>query len=217
MRIFFLAILVFCLSNTIVSAQDDQDTLVQFTGMVLDGTTEELFPVSYANIYLKSQSRGTYSDLRGYFTLVVERGDTVIFSTLGYKSVEYVIPDSLEEDRYSVVQLMTRDTFNLPETVVFPWPSKKHFKIEFLAMDVTDELANRALENLAEEALRKQQAEVPKDGREQADYYLRQQAKSYYHIGQTPPMNIFNVVAWKQFFEAWERGDFKKKDKKEKK
>jgi len=213
MRFFLLSICALLFSTTLV-AQDNQDSLVQFTGMVLDGTDEELFPVSYANIYIKSENRGTYSGLKGYFTIVVEKGDTVVFSTLGYKTAEFVVPDTLEEDRYSVVQLMTRDTFNLPEMVVFPWPSKEHFKIEFLALDVTDVLAERALENLAEEALRKQQNEVPRDGREQADYYLRKQAKSYYHIGQTPPMNIFNVVAWKQFFEAWERGDFKKeKDK----
>lgn len=215
MRFFFLSICTLFLSTSIF-AQTEQDSLVQFTGMVLDGTDEELFPVSYANIYLKDENRGTYSGLKGYFTFVVERGDTVVFSTLGYKTVEFVIPDTLEQDRYSIVQLMTRDTLNLPETVVFPWPSKEHFKIEFLALDVKDALAERALENLAEDALRRQQAEVPRDGREHADYYLRQQAKSYYHIGQAPPMNIFNVVAWKEFFEAWERGDFKKKKDKKK-
>jgi hypothetical protein len=52
---------------------------------------------------------------------------------------------------------------------------------------------------------------VPYDGRENADYYLRQQASSYYYIGQTPPMQIFSPIAWKEFFDAWKRGDFKKK------
>jgi len=215
MRVLFLSLLAILLSSSFIQAQENQPRkLVQFTGMVLDGTDEALFPVTYANIYLKNRSRGTYSDNQGYFTIVVEEGDTVLFSTIGYKTAEFIIPDTLEEDRYSIVQLMTRDTFNLPETVVFPWPSREHFKIEFLAMDVSDALAERAVENLAEEALRRQQNEVMRDGDEQADYYLRQQAKSYYHIGQTPPMNIFNVMAWKDFFEAWKRGDFKKKDKK---
>ena len=30
-------------------------------------------------------------------------------------------------------------------------------------------------------------------------------------------MNIFSPVAWKQFFDAWKKGDFKKNKKKEKK
>ncbi|MFT4666096.1 MAG: hypothetical protein ACI8YQ_002926 [Polaribacter sp.] len=211
MRIYLSFLFTALLFSTSLTAQEVPAKLpVQFTGMVLDGTNEELYPVSYTNIYLKSQGRGTYSDLRGYFTIVVERGDTVTFSAIGYKEVDYIIPDSLTSDRYSIVQLMSRDTFNLPETVVFPWPSRDHFKIEFLAMDVSDLLAEQAMENLAEEALRRQRASVAVDGNESADFYLRQQSKSYYHIGQAPPMNIFNVVAWKDFFDAWQRGDFKK-------
>ena len=214
MRIFlFLFVSIFS-PHGILAQAETKDNLVQFTGMVLDGSDEELIPVSYTNIYLKGKGRGTYSDLRGYFTIVVEKGDTVTFSAIGYKEAQFVIPDTLEEDHYSIVQLMTRDTFNLPETVVFPWPSREHFKIEFLAMDVSDILAERAMENLAEEALRRQRADIAVDGNESADFYLRQQAKTNYYIGQTPPMNIFNVVAWKEFFEAWKRGDFKKKKKK---
>ena len=215
MRILLCSLFITLCSLTQALAQETKVNLpVQFTGMVLDGTNEELFPVSYTNIYLKDQGRGTYSDLRGYFTIVVERGDTVVFSAIGYKAVEFIIPDSLDSDRYSIVQLMTRDTFNLPETVVFPWPSREHFKIEFLAMDISNELARQAMENLAEDALRRQRNEVAADGNETADFYLRQQSKSYYHIGQAPPMNIFNVVAWKEFFEAWKRGDFKSQDDK---
>jgi CarboxypepD_reg-like domain len=216
MRTYLSILLIGLFFSTALLAQVNQGVMpVQFTGMVLDGTDQELYPVSYTNIYLKGQGRGTYSDLRGYFTIVVERGDTFTFSAIGYKEVNFIIPDTLKSDRYSIVQLMSRDTFNLPETVVFPWPSRDHFKIEFLAMDVSDVLAERAMENLAEEALRRQRAEVKIDGNESADFYLRKQSKSYYHIGQAPPMNIFNVVAWKEFFDAWQRGDFKnEKDKK---
>jgi hypothetical protein len=107
---------------------------------------------------------------------------------------------------------MTRDVINLPETVVFPWPSREHFRLEFLAMDVTPELQEMAAENVAEEALQRMRSEVTRDGRENANYYLRRQTNQYYYIGQRPPMNIFSPVAWKQFFDAWKRGDFKRKD-----
>ena len=46
-------------------------------------------------------------------------------------------------------------------------------------------------------------SEVRADGNENADYYLRQQARKNYYIGQTPPMNIFSPIAWKQFFDTW--------------
>lgn len=196
-----------------LSAQEVPDSnLVQFSGMVLDGSTEDLFPIPYTNILVKEKGRGTYSDFRGFFSIVVEKGDVIEFSTVGYKTVEFEIPEGLDDNRYSLVQLMTQDTINLPETVVFPWPSREHFKLEFLAMDVTPELQERAARNLANDALRRMRDEVPRDGNEQADYYLRQQAREYYYIGQRPPMNIFNPIAWKKFFDAWKNGDYKKKD-----
>lgn len=194
-----------------LSAQTANENLVQFSGMVLDGTTAELIPVPYTNVLVKSKGRGTYSDFTGFFSIVVEKGDTIEFSAIGYQTVVYVIPENLKEQRYSLVQLMTQDTVNLPETVVFPWPSKEHFKLEFLAMDVTSEMEERALRNVANETLEKMRSTVPSDGREHAGYYLRQQARDYYYIGQQPPMNIFNPIAWKQFFDAWQNGDFKKK------
>ncbi len=195
-------------------AQVLQDsTLVQFSGMVLDGSDEMLYPVPYTNILIKGEGRGTYSDLKGFFSIVVHKGDVIEFSAIGYETVEFVIPDSLQDNRYSLVQLMTQDIINLPETIVFPWPSREHLKLEFLAMDVTNELQEYAVANLAERSLARMREEVVYDGNENADYYMRQQAKNYYSIGQTPPMNIFNPFAWKQFFEAWKNGDFKKKKK----
>ena len=209
----FLA-LIFCLFATWAQAQVSNDeNLIQFSGMVLDGSTEQLFPVPYTNILVKSKGRGTYSDFQGFFSIVVAKGDTIVFSAVGYKTVEFEIPSELEEDRYSLVQLMTQDAINLPETVVFPWPSREHFKLEFLAMDVSMEMQERATRNLANETLDRMRNEVQKDGRENANYYLRQQSRDYYHIGQQAPMNIFNPIAWKKFFDSWKSGDFKKKKK----
>lgn len=208
-----LIILVLFLAASSAGAQDDRNKrLVQFSGMVLDGSDEQLYPVPYTNILVKDKGRGTYSDLKGFFSIVVEKGDVIVFSAIGYKTVEYKIPEDMKDERYSIVQLMTQDAINLPETVVFPWPSRDHFKLEFLAMDVTPELQERAAKNLANEALRRMRNEVSVDGNENADFYLRQQAREYYYIGQRPPMNIFNPVAWKKFFDSWKNGDFKKKD-----
>ena len=206
----FLGLIVFELS-----AQTVRDSnLVQFSGMVLDGTTEELLPIPYANIFVRSEGRGTYTDFKGFFSIVATKGQEVEFSAVGYRTVKFTIPDTLTDNRYSLIQLMTQDTFNLPETVVFPWPSREHFRVEFLAMDVTNEMQEKALENLAQRTLEKGKELVVADGNENADVYLRQQAQNYYHIGQTPPMNIFNPFAWKKFFDAWKKGEFKKKKKK---
>ncbi len=205
---------LFCFLTT-TKAQVAQDSnLIQFSGMILDGSNTELFPVPYTNVYIKGKGRGTYSDFKGFFSIVVERGDSIGFSAVGYRTVEIKIPDTLTDNRYSLIQLMSQDTINLPETIVFPWPSKEHFKLEFLAMDVTKEMQEKAIENLAQETLDRGRELVALDGNEHADHYLRQQSRQYYYIGQTPPMNIYNPIAWKKFFDSWKNGDFKKKKKK---
>ena len=117
-------------------AQSDTN-LVQLSGLVLDGTTSQLAPVPYTSIYIEGSNRGTYSDFKGFFSIVIRKTETVTFSAIGYKTIEFKLPGDLKDDRYSIVQLMTQDTFNLPETVVFPWPSRENFRLEFLAMDVT--------------------------------------------------------------------------------
>jgi len=206
--LFFSVISIF---SSRLSAQVGQDSLVQFSGMILDGSNENLYPIPYVNVAVKNKARGTYSDFTGFFSIVIEKKDTLIFSSVGYGSVEVTVPDSLKDSRYSLIQLMTQDTFNLPETVVFPWPSKEHFKLEFLALDVTQDLQERAMENLAKDVLARVEKVTKYDGTENANHYLREQARKSYYIGQTPPMNIFNPIAWGQFFKAWKNGDFKKK------
>jgi CarboxypepD_reg-like domain len=209
----YLILIGACLAifNFKLSAQESKEDLIQFTGIVLDGSNQELYPIPYTNIFIKDKGRGTYSDFKGFFSIVVEKGDNVVFSAIGYRTIEISIPDTLTSDRYSLVQLMSQDTINLPTTIVFPWPSRDNFKLEFLAMDVSSEMQQRAIENLAQETLNKGRSVIASDGNENADFYLRQQSSQYYYLGQTPPSNIFNPIAWKKFFDSWKNGDYKKK------
>ncbi len=200
-----------------INAQEASPQLIQFSGMVITESDGRMVPVPYATISLPQKHRGTYSDYRGFFSIVVEKGDKVQFRCIGLETVTITVPDTLSQDRYAVIQPMSQDTLNLPELVIFPWPSKEHFKIEFLKMDVTPELQRRATENIANEYLaeaRKNPDIVPYGGRESANFYLRQQSREYVYLGQTPPMNIFSPLAWGQFFKAWKDGKFKKQKEK---
>lgn len=217
-RLLQICFFTFCLSSFALNAQvtpeKPKEQLIQFSGLVLTDMSGQLVPVPYATIYLPFKNRGTFSDRRGFFSIVVEKKDIVRFSCIGFNMTDAMVPDTLQSDHYSVVQMMGQDTFTLPQIIIFPWPSREHFKTEFLAMDVTPELQERAARNVANEslaALRKSPDAVAFSGREGANFYLRQQTKAYYYIGQTPPMNIFSPLAWAQFFKSWKDGDFKKK------
>jgi hypothetical protein len=196
---------------SVLSAQTEDNSVVQFSGIVLTDNKGVLEPLPYVNVYIAATHRGTYSGSDGFFSLVGRKGEVVVFSSIGYQDVEYLIPDTLFADRYSIFQIMTRDTILLPETFIYPWPSREHFKLEFLAMDISNELEERAAENLSERALAQMMAYLPSDGDENVDFYLRRQAESYYYAGQVRPIQVLNAFAWKQFIDALKRGDFKRK------
>lgn len=209
----FLSLCFCCLSTVLLSQSKPDSGVVQLSGLVVENVSGSFMPLPYVNIYFKDSRRGTWSSNEGFFSMVGKKGETVVFSSVGFRTVEYIIPDTLKGDRYSLIQLMVEDTVMLPETVIYPWPSREHFKVEFLAMNVENELEERARANLSERVLAQLLENLPGDGNASADLYLRQQANSYYYEGQIKPVTLLNPMAWIQFFEALKRGDFKKKKK----
>ena len=188
-----------------------QTEVIQFSGSVVSIEDEEIVPVPLTNILIEKSGRGTYADLDGFFSIVAEEGDVVVFSAVGFETARFVIPDTLTTNRYTIIQLMSRDTINLPMAQIFPWPSREHFKIEFLALDVPEDLQDRAEANLAAATMEQLRKNLPADGVETGSFYLRQQADSYYSFGQAKPLNLLNPIAWSKFFKAWKNGDFRRK------
>ena len=189
--------------------------VIQFSGKVVTTNDQgKVAPLPYTNVYIKNTTRGTASEIDGFFSLVAKTGDTIVFSQIGFETVEYVIPDSLTDHLYYWIQVMSQDDVLLPEAIIRPYPSREFFKIELLAMDVTDELEKTYEKYLSDEILEEIRYNLPVDGGEAVDLYLRQQVNDYKYTGQIRPQNVFNPLAWKQFIDAWKRGDFKKKKKK---
>jgi hypothetical protein len=208
MKYFLIALVCFF---SLIRVHAQEQNLIQLSGMVMTDQDGEPKGLPFAEIAILNSPRGTYSDGKGFFSLAVQKRDTVVFQYIGYKSAWFVVPDSLSSDRYTLFQILTKDTIFLPQTVIYPWPRKEFFKQEFLAMDVTDKLADIAATNLAQERIRSLMSSTPADGRESSSLYLRQQAQNYYYMGQLRPMPILSPLAWIEFFKAWQRGDFKRK------
>lgn len=203
--------------NLLQAQQDDKSKVIQFSGVVVTvDEFGEMIPLPYTTIAIEGTNRGTYAETDGFFSIAAEIGDTIVFSRIGYETVKHAVPDTLETSFYSWYQIMSKDDVLLPEAVIYPWPSREHYKIEFLAMDVSNELRQRAKENLAKEILEQMQSSVPVDGGEAYSLEVQQQFQEFKYSGQYKPQNIFNIASWAQFVKAWKRGDFKNKKKKDK-
>lgn len=200
---------VFCLAlwpGDTFGQTDDSD-LIQFSGVVI--SSDSLNPVPYANVLIEHTRRGTMTDLYGYFSFVAQKGDSILFSAIGYEKAHFVIPDTLTSNRYPLIQILQVDTILLRETVVYPWPTREQFKEAFLAMQIPDSDYDRAQRNLVQgDMIARMDAAMP-SGSETYKYQLQQYQSQLYYAGQAPPINLLNPVAWSQFIQAWKRGDFK--------
>jgi hypothetical protein len=104
---------------------------------------------------------------------------------------------------------MVQDTFYLPETIVRPLPTKKEFEYAFTHWAIPNDQYEIARRNTDKYTLRAIAYTLPRDGRESQAMYQMQAAKDAAYYGQMKPMNIFNPLAWADFFQAWKRGDFR--------
>jgi len=190
-------------------AQPPMPQLVQFSGVVV---TDSLAPVPFTNIMVRNTYRGTMSDVYGYFSFVAQEGDTILFSAVGFTRSQYVIPAELPESKYSMIHVMNRDTVWLRTAVVYPWPSREQFREAFMNLNLPEDDYQITMRNLSPAELVQRMESLPPDGLQSFQYQMAMDNTRLYYSGGTPPINLFNPVAWAQFIQAWQNGAFKRKD-----
>jgi len=152
------------------------------------------------------------SDVYGYFSFVAQEGDTILFSAVGFTRSQYVIPAELPESKYSMIHVMNRDTVWLRTAVVYPWPSREQFREAFMNLNLPEDDYQITMRNLSPAELVQRMESLPPDGLQSFQYQMAMDNTRLYYSGGTPPINLFNPVAWAQFIQAWQNGAFKRKD-----
>jgi hypothetical protein len=208
-----LSFALFFLSFGPVAAQEDstvrkRENLIQFTGIIL--TPDSLIGVPNVNIRIAGTRQGTNSNDQGFFSLVAVKGDTIHFSAVGYKSEKYVVPSSLPDKKYSMIQTMSQDTIYLNEVYIKPYISKELFQHYFVTLEIPE--GQGQLESMDPETLRQMASVMKMDGAENSKYYIRQETGKYYYTGQMPPINLMNPFAWAQFIKSWKSGKLKRQN-----
>lgn len=204
-------IILICFSPVAAKAQFEtfKDSVVQLYGIVM--TADSLKGLESVSVVVKGQNRGTITNNKGVFSIVVLKGDQIEFTSVGYKPKLVTIPANLEGNQHSVIQLMVNDTVYLAATIIKTRPTRAQFERDFINAEIPDDYITIARKNTNEATRRILVANLPTDGRESGNRYLRQNANKAYYSGQLPPQNIFNPFAWAEFIKAWKRGDFKSK------
>jgi hypothetical protein len=104
---------------------------------------------------VKSRNEGSVSDFYGKFRIGVFPGDTLIISAVSFHHAVIPIPYNLNTTEYFVKVILQKDTVNLKELVVYPWPSTyEQLKREFTEIEVEDPIANLHLNLPSPEEMR---------------------------------------------------------------
>jgi hypothetical protein len=197
-------ILFFAVSFSFSQKNTNNEKLIQLSGVVV--SADSLNQMPFTTIFNKGNRRGTVADYYGYFSIVVFPKDTLLFSYYGYKTSSYIVPDTLSEDRYSMIHVLSIDTINLPTVTVYPWPSREDFARAFLEMKPYDDALRRAQKQLSGASLAFIAASVASDASLSYSYQQNQKNTKLYTIGQSPVNNLFNPYSWSKFIESWKAG-----------
>jgi hypothetical protein len=203
-KLLFLFLLLNSFSFIAQRFDIDTSKMLQLSGVVV--SEEDLNPMSYVTVFNKSIRKGVIADYYGFFTMVSFPGDTIYFSNFAYKTSVFVVPDTLTENRYSIIHMLQKDTLNLPEVTVYPWPSKDEFENYFVNMRPYDDAIRRAQKELSGESLAFVAARLDADASLAFGNITNQRATQLYTNGQLPVNNLLNPYSWAKLIKDWKEG-----------
>lgn len=212
--ILFTGVLLISLFSEAQIKETKKETdLIQFSGMVLD--QDSLTPIPYVSIVIKGTGRGTISMVNGFFSLIIKAGDELEFSSMTHKQRSFKIPDTLNQKYYYAIQVLTKDTIDLPVVDIYSWPSKDDFNRAFLALNLNNSDASRADRNLSRSELTYLERNQTSSASENYNYVMQNYYTKVYTSGQQPEFNLMNPVKWAEFISAWRDGKYNTTKKKQ--
>jgi len=206
-RVFIAVMFFFILGREETNAQESR--LIQFSGIVVS-TDSAATPVPFASVYNRGIRLGAVANYQGFFSFAARVGDTIVISSVGFKTGYTVVPDIPENQSYTAIVFLQPDITTLPETRVYPWFSKQQFRDAFVHLNIPDDDIERARKNLNAEKM-KELGETIQDANLNARQTLNNYAYTYYYQGQYQPQAILSPTAWMQFFNELKSGAFKQK------
>ncbi|MET4081070.1 hypothetical protein ABIB40_001015 [Pedobacter sp. UYP30] len=206
----FLIFFVFSLS-AFAQNKPIQDKLIQFSGIITDIDSANVIPyVTITN--LSAKDTRVAADYRGYFTFIVNPGDTILFTAIGYKKFSTIVPLGTPDNKYTIMVKMTSDVINLPTVRVFPWATTEEFTREFLTMKIADDDLAIAKKNLSKSSINGLILTLPRDGGEISSQNYRYNFDRLINKNMVQTNPLLNPFAWSKLMQQIFEGDKSRKE-----
>lgn len=128
--IFFLLVVV---SHTSFAQTRDENSIIQLSGYVVDSVSHE--PVSFITIHIRGSNRGMISNNQGFFSLAVNRTDTLLFTGVGYRPYTLIV-SGLKKGTTVFVSINMMPSIYMLRGITVRALTKERFKYEFLHLEL---------------------------------------------------------------------------------
>lgn len=141
--IFTLGFLLFSFSTIMAQPSVDKDRrVIQLSGQIKH--TDHKTPISGVSIVVKNKDRGASSNFRGIYSIAIQELDTLIFSSIGFKTKQIIIPEHKQTSNFKYLDvIMQQDTVFLNPVTIFSLPEGRAFDYAFTQID--DDSPSKAL------------------------------------------------------------------------
>lgn len=206
MRFSLTIILLFFVSLAFAQDKTQTNKLVQFSGIVTDADSNMVVPyVTITNLSNKGQKYA--ANYQGFFSFVVNPGDTVMFSAVGFTSKTLVLPRNIVDNKYTAMVQIKSEIVYLKTVRVNPWATVEEFNKDFLSLKIADDDLAIAKKNLSRQSINGLKLTLPRDAGEisNANYRYNFDRMMNVNMRQTNP--LLNPFAWGKLVQEIFNGD----------
>ncbi|MFN0255219.1 peptidase associated/transthyretin-like domain-containing protein [Pedobacter ureilyticus] len=206
MRYTLAIILLFFVSSVFAQDKASQNKLVQFSGIVTDADSNIVVPyVTITNLSNKMQKYA--ANYQGFFSFVVNPGDTVVFSAVGFTSKTLVLPTIIADNKYTAMVQIKSEIVYLKTVRVNPWATVEEFNKDFLSLKIADDDMAIAKKNLSRQSINGMRLTLPRDAGEIANSNYRYNFDRMMNVNMRQTNPLLNPFAWGKLMQEIFNGD----------
>ena len=206
MKYFLILILLFVVATVFAQDVKRSGKLVQFSGIITDTDSNSIVPyVTITNVSNKSQKYA--ANYQGYFSIIVNPGDSLLFSAVGFANKVLVLPNEVVDYKYTEMVRMKSETVYLKAVRIYPWATIEEFNKDFLSMKVADDDMAIAKKNLSPRSIQGMILSLPRNSSEISNSNYRYNFDRMMNVNMRQTNPLLNPFAWGRLMQQIFNGD----------
>ena len=206
MKYFLILILLLVVATVFAQDVKRSGKLVQFSGIITDTDSNSIVPyVTITNLSNKSQKYA--ANYQGYFSIIVNPGDSLLFSAVGFANNVLVLPNEVADYKYTEMVRMKSETVYLKAVKIYPWATIEEFNKDFLSMKVADDDMAIAKKNLSPRSIQGMILSLPRNSSEVSNSNYRYNFDRMMNVNMRQTNPLLNPFAWGRLMQQIFNGD----------